>query len=90
MIEEPLINILIRTSGRPVYFKKCIDSIRKQDYSNYRILISYDTKEDLKYIKSNTNSNDFILFCKISDSTKENFPYKTPSGEVYESGNFKV
>ena len=87
MIEEPLINILIRTSGRPVYFKKCIDSIRKQDYSNYRILISYDTKEDLKYIKSNTNSNDFILFCKISDSTKENFPYNLYINDLYEFVN---
>ena len=47
MIEKPFINILVRTSGRPLYFKKCIESIKIQNYNNYRILISYDNEEDL-------------------------------------------
>ena len=84
MIEKPFINILVRTSGRPLYFKKCIESIKIQNYNNYRILISYDNEEDLKYIKSYTTSNDFILFCRKLNSSKENFPYNLYINDLYE------
>lgn len=46
----PLINILIRTSNRPAQFKKCLESIVKQDYPNIRIIIGYDNPETLRYI----------------------------------------
>ena len=48
---EKLINILIRTSNRPEYFKNCIESILKQNYQNYRIYICYDKKESLDYLE---------------------------------------
>ena len=41
--EEEKINILIRTSNRPVYFRKCIQSILEQKYENYRIIICFIT-----------------------------------------------
>lgn len=46
--KEPLINILVRTSGRERYFKECIKSILEQEYDNYRIIVSNDNND--KYI----------------------------------------
>ncbi len=46
-----LINILTRTSGRPNGFKKCRLSIENQTHQNVRHIVSYDTKEDLHYLK---------------------------------------
>ncbi len=46
------INILTRTSGRPVGFSKCHSSILNQTYKNTRHIVSYDTKEDLDYLQS--------------------------------------
>jgi hypothetical protein len=40
--KDPIINILIRTSGRPNYFKKCIESILIQRYPNLNIFCSID------------------------------------------------
>lgn len=41
-MEEPLINILIRTSNRPNEFKRCLKSVTDQRYPNIRIIISVD------------------------------------------------
>lgn len=48
-MEKPLINILIRTSRRPNYFNRCIESIRSQTYTNYRIIVSVDTPGSFAY-----------------------------------------
>lgn len=48
--DSPLINILIRTSKRPIFFKNCIESIYSQTYKNYRIIISYDNEETSNYV----------------------------------------
>lgn len=48
--EKPLINILIRTSNRPLGFKKALDSIVNQSYPNIRIIISVDNDAALRYI----------------------------------------
>jgi len=50
-----MVNILIRTSGRPIYFKRCIASIHSQSYKDVRIIIAND-------------SNDF--YCKEFDPIK--------------------
>jgi hypothetical protein len=42
----PHFNILIRTSGRPFYFSRCMESIYKQDYLNWSILVSTDNEID--------------------------------------------
>jgi glycosyltransferase involved in cell wall biosynthesis len=47
----PLINILIRTSDRPNYFKNCIESIYKQTYKNFNIIIGIDNEESFNYVK---------------------------------------
>lgn len=49
---KPLINVLIRTSGRPVYFNRLMESIKAQTYSNYRLIISADTDETAAYVKA--------------------------------------
>lgn len=46
-----LINILIRTSNRPILFKRCLNSVLDQGYSNIRIIISTDN--DVDYIPEN-------------------------------------
>ena len=48
--DENLINILIRTSKRPKAFKINIDSILKQNYKKFKLLISHDNKETKSYI----------------------------------------
>ena len=49
--EESKITILIRTCYRPMLFKQCIQSILDQSYSNVYIIICYDDKRALEYIK---------------------------------------
>jgi hypothetical protein len=44
--KEPIINILIRTSNRPSYFKVCMDSIKMQTYKNINIFVSLDNEND--------------------------------------------
>jgi len=56
MDERPLVNILTRTSGRPKYFGKCIESIRKQTYPNINHLISVDDDKSEEYVKLYTEN----------------------------------
>jgi hypothetical protein len=47
-----IFNILIRTSSRPEYFKKCIDSILGQNFKgDINIFVSYDNEETYDYLK---------------------------------------
>ena len=50
---EEKINILIRTSDREEKFKKCIESIHNQQYSNYKIIVCYDKICSREYINEN-------------------------------------
>lgn len=45
-----MINILIRTSYRPVLFRRMLDSVYAQSFKNYRIIVSYDDERALSYI----------------------------------------
>lgn len=69
---ENKLNILIRTSMRPMFFKICIDSILEQDYSNYHIYICYDNNESLAYLYEYqmTYKNVSIFFIE-NDSTEK-------------------
>ena len=42
----PLINIIVRTSGRPNYFARCIDSIRDQTYIHWLVHVVTDDEQD--------------------------------------------
>lgn len=49
---SPLINILTRTSGRPLGFNRCRASIVNQTYKNIRHLVSFDSLADEEYVKA--------------------------------------
>jgi hypothetical protein len=48
---KPMINILVRTSGRPKYFEGCIESIYNQTYKNWNIIVGVDDSESQKYVQ---------------------------------------
>jgi hypothetical protein len=50
-ILQPLINILTRTSGRPLAFKRCHESVKNQTYKNVRHIVSIDNLQDEEYVK---------------------------------------
>lgn len=50
-----LINLLIRTSYRPVLFKRLLDSIYNQTHKNINIVVSYDDERALSYIPEEIN-----------------------------------
>jgi len=50
---QPLINILTRTSNRPIGFKKNVDNIRNQTYKNINHIICTDDKNSISYILEN-------------------------------------
>ena len=52
VFKKPLINILVRTSGRPNYFKDCVKSIYNQTYKNWNLIIGVDNKNTLLYTQS--------------------------------------
>lgn len=71
---EEKINILIRTSNRPTYFQKCIQSILEQEYENYRIIICYDKDGSLTYLKKFDNDSRVTYF-PVSVESKEKYKF---------------
>jgi glycosyltransferase involved in cell wall biosynthesis len=71
---EEKINILIRTSNRPTYFQKCIQSILEQKYENYRIIICYDKEESLAYLNRFENDSRITYF-SVSVESKEKYRF---------------
>lgn len=66
-VEKPvLINILTRTSGRPIGFRKCRESLKNQSYKNFRHIVSYDDIADLTYL------NKYDSIDKIKVARQEN------------------
>lgn len=70
---KPLINILVRTSNRPKYFRKCIQSIRTQSYHNYRIIVSVDNDLTEEYVKP--YGLDYIRVQKLYPTADQTAPY---------------
>jgi hypothetical protein len=62
-----LINILIRVTFRPEFFKDCVKSIFHQDYKNIKIICCYDDKLCLKYL-NNYKEIDHFYIEKKSDN----------------------
>lgn len=74
--EKPLINILIRTSNRPNFFKNCVDSIYKQTYKNWKIIVGVDDSKSIGYVEPEK--------CKIVKYNYENYVYpKKPNNPKY-------
>ena len=59
-MEQPLINILTRTSNRPKGFRKNRESILTQTYKNINHIVCTDDENSIRYIKEN-GVNDFLL-----------------------------
>lgn len=72
----PIINILIRTSSRAKYFDKCLKSILSQKYNNYRIIICYDTKDSLEYLKKYSNNCNIFYYYVERNLQKNPEKYK--------------
>jgi hypothetical protein len=69
---ENKLNILLRTSMRPEFFKKCVESILTQKYENYHIYICYDKIECLSYLKDyETNHSNITTFFVQNDSSEK-------------------
>ncbi|MTW22769.1 glycosyltransferase family 2 protein [Allochromatium palmeri] len=64
------INVLVRTSERPNYFRDCYNSIRSQTYKNYRIIVSCDNDHTLSYLKE----YDDIFVVKVNADNPKNYP----------------
>jgi hypothetical protein len=60
---EPLINILTRTSGRPIGFKRNVESVRSQTYKNIRHIVCTDDKDSVSYIEE-MGITDYVLIDK--------------------------
>jgi glycosyltransferase involved in cell wall biosynthesis len=52
VLKKPLINILVRTSGRPRYFNKCMESIYNQKYKNWNIIVGIDDIKSTEYTQT--------------------------------------
>jgi hypothetical protein len=74
LIDEKLINILIRTSNRPESFIKCIKSILEQKYNNYKVIICYDKEESINYLENYKDNNKIEYFpININNPNKYKF-----------------
>lgn len=74
-LDNPIVNILVRTHSRPKLFNICLDSIYRQNL-DCRVIVSFDNIEDLTYISehpdieinyldlnSSDNKYEFNLYC---------------------------
>lgn len=59
--KEPLINIITRTSGRPVFFKKNRESIENQNYKHIRHIVGYDDKSSETYLNEYQNIDKYHI-----------------------------
>ena len=83
----PLLNILIRTTYRPEYFTKCINSILSQIYQHYKIIICYDDVKCLEYLYNYKNNSKIEIFeVKTQDRTSQAF-YNLYCNELLEKVN---
>lgn len=72
----PLLNILIRTSNRPNYFRRLMENIKSQHYKNYRLIISADSVETTKYVAKYTNEKATIVEVpKLYRTPEQTFPW---------------
>ncbi|MFA6518474.1 MAG: glycosyltransferase family A protein [Candidatus Shapirobacteria bacterium] len=74
MKEKPLINILTRTAGRPVFFKECRQSVVNQTYVNVRQIIGIDDKKSMDYL-GGINKRDIIEYPRLKRKKEADFPY---------------
>lgn len=69
----PLINLLIRTAGRPKQFARCIESVANQTYKNVRCIISVESDADHMYVRDTMGAYD--LDYRVVIVEKHSIPY---------------
>ena len=81
----PFINILTRTSNRPLFFKNCVSSIRNQSYKNIRHIVSVDDNYTYQYVRKNGISDKNIIRQERKKRTgKDHFPYNLYMNKLLE------
>jgi len=70
---NPLLNILIRTSNRPNYFRRLIRNIDGQTYKKFRPIISADSTTTMNYIHK--AGYEFVEVKHLQRSEKYSFPW---------------
>lgn len=68
------ITILIRTSKRPEYFRRCMESVLNQTYDNYHVVVCYDDPDSLAYIEPFSSTNPVIQTFFVT--TESESPYR--------------
>ena len=68
----PIINIPLRTSGRPNYFKSCVDSVFGQSYKNINLIVSVDDQQSENYVKQ-CGIRNIIRVKREIDPTKKTY-----------------
>ena len=84
--QQKKINILIRTSNRPEYFKNCIESVLQQHYENYQVYICFDKNESLKYL-SQFIKNTKIEFFPIHKDSEEKYKFNLYCNDLLDKIN---
>ncbi len=83
-MKQPLINILTRTSNRPLGFKKNVDNIKNQTYKNINHIIGTDDKNSISYIEE-CGFKDYLFLDRENIIKKDNCP--NPHTGVYSPHN---
>ena len=82
--EEPKIWVLTRTSGRPVFFKKCRESLKNQTYQNWQHVVSVDDDESYKYAEKDDDRKEVVRVKKINKTAEMNCPYNLYFNDLIE------
>ena len=91
--------IITRTSNRPNYFTKCIESIQEQTYKNIINVVTVESPKDEKYVKKITKfSSQKPIICKVTKEDKEDTTimidgikfYHAPYNKYVNEANSKI
>lgn len=87
--EEKKISIIIPTYNRKYQLKECIDSILKQTYTNYEILVIDDCSKDNteEFLKENYNDNRIIY---IRNKINSGAGYSRKNGYNNSTGDYII
>jgi hypothetical protein len=90
--KNPLINVVTRTSGRPEFFKRNVNSINSQTYKNIRHVIITDSKDNVSYIKNNGIEEYYIydpIYLVKNDKTKDPKTGRLSAHNLYFNSKYK-
>lgn len=88
-----MINLLVRTSQRPNFFRLCYNSIKEQTYKDINLIVNYDDVSSLEYLKGYEIDQLTNYAIKFIPDKKENrmiggvecqkFPFNLYFNEMY-------